>query len=135
MTTIHLLTDPVTGRVMSTQDLADNYAPILMGSQTAVALQAARVTSGTISGTGGTAGAAILGDVLFAISGTFTGAVQLERSFDGGTTYVPARDELGGLVQLALPGEIKVSETEGGVLYRLNCTALSAGTIAWQVGR
>lgn len=135
MTTTHIVTDPATGRVVSTQDLADSFAPVLLGRQTAVALQAGRITSGTISGTGGTAGTIILGDVVFALSGTFTGAAQLERSFDGGTTYVPLRDEQGNLVQLAIPGEIKVTETEGGVLYRLNCTALSAGTIAWQVGR
>ena len=135
MTTTFVVTDAATGRVVSTQILADNFAPVLMGNQAAVAVQAGRLAFGSIVGTGGATAVALLGDVVWAASGTFTGAVQLERSFDGGTTWVPLRDEQGALIRLTIPGEIKVSETEIGVLYRLNCTALSAGTIAWQVGR
>lgn len=135
MTQTHLIQDRTTGRIVGTVSLPDSFTPALLAGQVAVNLSAGQIAAGTISGTGGTTGQVILGDVVFALSGTFTGVVQLERSFDGGTTWIPVRDEAGALIALAVPGEFKVSETEGGTLYRLNCTALSAGTIAWQVGR
>lgn len=67
--------------------------------------------------------------------GQYTGSVQLERSFDGGTT--PVICGVGGAGQQAIYAtgtqvSIVISEPEKGMLYRLNCTALSVGTINWR---
>jgi hypothetical protein len=70
---------------------------------------------------------------------TFTGAgvewvgsVQLERSFDGGSTWIVAN--IGGSGALAqysagTPVSLTFGEPEKQVLYRLNCTAYTSGTI------
>lgn len=63
------------------------------------------------------------------------GSIQLERSFDGGQTWLICGVGGGGQGAIytgaALNGQnlsIVASEPELSVLYRLNCTALSAGT-------
>jgi hypothetical protein len=70
---------------------------------------------------------------------TFTGAgvewvgsVQLERSFDGGNTWIVAN--IGGSGTIAqysagTPVSLTFGEPEKQVLYRLNCTAYTSGTI------
>lgn len=70
-----------------------------------------------------------------------TGIVILEKTFDGGTTWVPAAtDKLGtaatyqfGTGKLTYPVSVTFSEPEKGVSYRLNCTALSAGNISYRI--
>lgn len=74
---------------------------------------------------------------------TFTGAaivysatVQLERSFDGGATWIVCN--VGGSGQLAqwaagTPVNITFGEPEKNVLYRLNCIAFTSGTINYRI--
>lgn len=69
---------------------------------------------------------------------SFTGSVQIERSFDGGLTFVPCN--IGGGGQLAVytagtPISLTFGEPERQVLYRLNCTALSAGNINYRISQ
>lgn len=69
---------------------------------------------------------------------TFTGSVQIERSFDGGRTYVLCN--IGGGGQLAVytagtPVSLTFGEPEKQVLYRLNCTILSAGNINYRISQ
>lgn len=70
----------------------------------------------------------------------WTGSVQLERSFDGGATWVICG--VGGAGQGAiysgatLAGQavsIVVGEPERQVLYRWNCTVLSSGTVNYRL--
>jgi hypothetical protein len=64
----------------------------------------------------------------------WTGAVQLEYSFDGAATWLVANYSGGGvLVQWnnGVPTRTVFGEPERGVLYRLNCTAVT-GTINYR---
>lgn len=66
----------------------------------------------------------------------FTGSFQVERSFDGGQTWLVCN--IGGSGTLAVynagtPVNLVFGEPEKQVLYRLNCTALSAGTINYRL--
>lgn len=70
----------------------------------------------------------------------WAGSVQLERSFDGGKTWIICG--VGGAGQGAiytgagLNGQalsIVAGEPEKGVLYRLNCTALASGTPYYRI--
>jgi hypothetical protein len=66
----------------------------------------------------------------------FVGTVQLERSFDGGLTWVLCN--VGGQGALAVwnagtPVSAVVGEAEAGVAYRLNCVAYASGTINYRV--
>lgn len=73
---------------------------------------------------------------------TFTGAgveysatVQIERSFDGGNTWIVAN--IGGSGTLAqystgTPVSLTFGEPEKNVLYRLNCIAYTSGTINYR---
>ena len=59
----------------------------------------------------------------------YTGSVQLERSFDGGKTWIVCNlGTAGTLAQFATgtPVSITFGEPEKQVLYRLNCTAYTA---------
>lgn len=73
----------------------------------------------------------------------FTGAaigwsatVQLERSFDGGKTWIVCNiGATGQPAQWTGAGPISLTfgEPERGVLYRLNCIAFSSGPINWRI--
>lgn len=67
---------------------------------------------------------------------TYSGTIQLERSFDGGATWLVAN--VGGSGTLAqyttgTPVALVFGEPEAGVLYRLNCTTYSSGTINYRI--
>lgn len=55
---------------------------------------------------------------------TYTATINLERSFDGGSTWI----HIG-----AAP--LDISEAEACVLYRLNCTAYTSGTINYRISQ
>ena len=64
------------------------------------------------------------------ISGVFVGTAVLERSFDGGTTYVPAtRKHDNTAISTTAPTSIVVEEPEEGVIYRWRCSAYTSGTM------
>jgi hypothetical protein len=67
---------------------------------------------------------------------TYAGNIQLEYSMDGGHTWLLAN--VGGSGQLATystgtPVRFVAGEPEQGAAYRLNCTALSSGTVPWRI--
>lgn len=75
---------------------------------------------------------------------TFTGAaisyvanVQLERSFDGGRTWIVCNIGAGTLAQFTAgtPVSITFGEPERQMLYRLNCIAYTSGTINYRVSQ
>ena len=82
--------------------------------------------------TGGTDTAAVFTGAGIA----YSGAVQLERSFDGGATWLVAN--VGGAGALAqysagTPVALAFGEPEAGVTYRLNCTAYTSGAINYRI--
>jgi hypothetical protein len=71
---------------------------------------------------------------------TWSGTVQLERSFDGGNTWIVCNiGATGTLAQWtgATVGPISITfgEPEKNVLYRLNCTAFTSGTINYRISQ
>jgi hypothetical protein len=69
---------------------------------------------------------------------SYSGTVQLERSFDGGRTWICCN--VGGSGQLAqysagTPVSITFGEPEKQVLYRLNCIAYTSGTINYRISQ
>ena len=60
--------------------------------------------------------------------GTFVGTVQLQRSFDGGTTWIPTAS------YTAVDSDIG-EEPEDSVLYRFECTAYTSGTINYRLSQ
>lgn len=69
------------------------------------------------------------------VRGTFVGTVQLERSFDGTNWFVASRDSAGTAAAWTAPMSVVVEEPEAGVLYRLNCTAYTSGTITYRMSQ
>ena len=68
----------------------------------------------------------------------WSGTVQVERSFDGGRTWIVCN--VGGSGQLAqyttgTPVSLTFGEPERDVLYRLNCGAYSSGTINYRISQ
>jgi hypothetical protein len=70
------------------------------------------------------------------IWGTFTGTIDLERSFDDGSTWLKcSRDSAGTSASFTAAASVVVEEPEAGVLYRLNCTAYTSGTINYRLSQ
>lgn len=71
-------------------------------------------------------------------NGSWNATIELDRSFDGGTTWFVAGDPSGANGQAIYnTANIDVSrlagEPERGVLYRLRCTAYTSGTIVYRL--
>ena len=67
---------------------------------------------------------------------SFVGTVQLERSLDGGNTWIIAN--VGGTGTLAqytagTPVSVTFGEPEEGITYRWNCIAYTSGTINYRI--
>lgn len=74
-------------------------------------------------------------DFNVSLAGTFVGTAQIERSFDGGTTWQPLTLDLGGAVaSFSVPVSFSIREPESGVLYRWSCTAYTSGTLNGRFG-
>lgn len=98
--------------------------------------QAQRCAAGAFSAPGASAGINLSGAFNFSLWGAFTGSASLERSFDGGTTWLNCSiDTSGDPNAFTAPTSGTCSEPESGVLYRVNCTALSAGAINWRLSQ
>lgn len=69
-------------------------------------------------------------------NGAWVGTVALERSFDGGTTWITCG--IGGTGEQAIWStgtdvSVVAGEVEKGVLYRLHCSAYVSGTINYRM--
>lgn len=67
---------------------------------------------------------------------SYTGTVQLERSFTGGQFWSVANVGGGGTLaqySAGTPVNFAFGEPEKGVLYRLNCTVLTASTVRFRI--
>jgi hypothetical protein len=84
--------------------------------------------SGQFTGTGASSDVALYGKFNVSVQGFGSATVALQRSFDGGSTW--------NTVESYTSGTDKVGEEpEVGILYRLDCTAYSSGTIAYRLSR
>lgn len=99
------------------------------------------VVTGALTGTGTSKIANIYGSFNLLIygnsgpNGAWNATIRLERSFDGGTTWIVCGVGGGGGQAIYTTGtdiSIVVSEPEKGVLYRLNCTAYTSGTLNYR---
>jgi hypothetical protein len=64
--------------------------------------------------------------------GTFVATIALERSFDAGTTWLPLT-ALGNAISFTGAATEVFDEPESGVIYRLNCTAYTSGTVNYRL--
>ena len=103
----------------------------LSGGGADLALQ---VASGTLTSLDD-AGSSIMlrGNFNISVWGTFVATVELERSFDGGTTWIRVTFSDGGILAYTAPASAVWSEAEYGVLFRLRCTAYTSGSINWRL--
>lgn len=104
------------------------------------------ILSGTFAATGQSANGIVIGSFNVSLwgtplgsageAGTFSGTVNVERSLDNGTTWIPASTDGTG-TQAIYTGPISVTgfEPEDGSLYRFNCTAYSSGTINYRLSQ
>lgn len=74
-------------------------------------------------------------NINISIGGTFTGSITVQRSFDGSTWFDVSKNSDGAAATYTAPTSLAVLETEAGAMYRLNCTALSAGTAVYRISR
>lgn len=92
--------------------------------------------SGTFTSTGQSSAAIFWGAFNITISGTFVADLGLQRSFDGGTTWVNvSKNTSGEPFLISIPASLTWAEIEQDVLYRLTCTAFTSGTIDYRLSR
>jgi hypothetical protein len=65
--------------------------------------------------------------------GTFSATVLLQRSFDGGNTWITRTDTPTGNGSFTAPASFAVSECEKGVLYQLDCTSFVSGMVNYRM--
>jgi hypothetical protein len=70
----------------------------------------------------------------FSLWGTFVGTVIVDRSFDGGTTWLPLT-ALGTSISFTAPCSEVFEEPEDGVIYRVRCSAYTSGTINYRLSQ
>lgn len=93
-------------------------------------LIAALTSTNATPATGLSATAMFYGYFNLWVYGTFVGTVELDKSFDAGTTWVPASlDTNGDPASYTGPTAVTGFEIEPGIIYRFNCTAYTSGTI------
>jgi len=98
--------------------------------------EALDILTGTLAATGASATKAFYHDFNVSLWGTFTATVQVERSFDGGVTFLAvSKDTGGGAASYTAPCSVICDEPEKGVLYRLSCTAYTSGTVNYRISR
>lgn len=140
----YLILDAVTGAQLGNQSWDDQFAPITPAGQRASPYTAGggAVSAGTFTATGTSSGILLFGDFNFSLRGTYAGNVVLEKSFDGGTVWIPVSiDGTGTPVAwysggaTALSASIVTQEVELGVLYRVNCDSYAFGSAFWRISQ
>lgn len=77
--------------------------------------------------------AQLVGPFNIFLTGTFVATVQLEASYDGGDTWVPAMaDTLGTPVALTAAGYYQWGQIEYGLLFRLTISDYTSGTVNYR---
>lgn len=96
----------------------------------------AAILTQNLNSVAATSGVELAGGFNITISGSFVATIQLERSFDKGTTWFPvSKDATGAAMAFTGVASLSGYEYESGVQYRLNCTAYTSGTAACRLSR
>jgi hypothetical protein len=75
-----------------------------------------------------------LGPFNIGVWGVFVGTVAIQTSYDGGTTWLPVTNKFTNTaLTFTAPAAFQEEEVEPGVLYRMNCTAYTSGTINYRL--
>lgn len=82
--------------------------------------------SGSFTGTGTSNDFITRAGFNLSLSGFGTATVQLQRSFDQGSTWLVVES-------FTADAERRVDDPEAGVHYRLECTVYTSGTIAYRL--
>lgn len=90
--------------------------------------------TGTFNATGQSKATVATGAFNLSLTGSFDGTVKLERSFDGEAWEVCSRDASGAEAAWTAPASLVIEAPECA-WYRLNCTALASGSVAYRFGR
>lgn len=94
--------------------------------------------SGTFAATGQStsfaAPGALDGEFNVSLSGTWAGTVLLQRSFNAGSTWITVSKPDLTDASFTTNVSFSVKEPEPGVLYRLNCSAYTSGTVTYRLG-
>ncbi len=95
--------------------------------------QANFVVTGTFTATGVSPYFVVYGPFNISVWGTFSGTVLVQRSFDGGTTWLTRTDTPSGSGSFTASTSFALSEPERGVLYQLDCSAYVSGTVNYRM--
>ncbi len=101
----------------------------------------ALISQGVAASTGTSAATVFLGAFNVALSGTFTGTVLFEKSYDGGATWVTvAQDAAGTAASYTLAWtsqsiNLTLCEVETQVAWRLRCSAFTSGTLNYRLSQ
>lgn len=93
--------------------------------------QANAVVTGALTSTTTTPFFSFFGPFNVTLWGTFSATTVLERSFDGGTTWI-VRSDAPSSGSYTTATSFAILEPEQGVQYRLNCTFVS-GTVNYRM--
>lgn len=98
---------------------------------------AIKSVTGTFTATGQSDGILLGGDYNVSLWGTFSATVKLQRSFDGGTTWLDvSKDADGNAASYTSAVSLIANEPEdGGALIRLNCSAFTSGTVNYRISQ
>jgi hypothetical protein len=88
----------------------------------------------TATGNGEAVPVARRGDLNISLSGTFVATVVPQRSFDGGTTWLPLTYVDGTAISWTAPMSTPLPCSELGAQWRLACTWTS-GTVNWRISQ
>lgn len=93
--------------------------------------------TGSFSATGPSVAFSPIASRAFNVSlwGTFSATIQLERSFDGGTTWLPITAAGTQLYLWTAPASEVAEEYEYGVQYRVRCTFYTSGTVNYRISQ
>lgn len=84
--------------------------------------------SGTFSATGQSDTVSIRGHFNVSLSGFGSGTIGVQRSFDSGGTWLTIEEFTSDV-------ERRGYEQEIDVIYRLNCSSYSSGTLAYRISK
>lgn len=97
--------------------------------------EAGNVVTGTLAAVANGPAVPLSGVANFLLSGAFVASLRLAVSFDAGTTWIPVTGSDGAVRTFSAPERIVLDEPEEGVVYRIECTSWTSGTVAWRFSK
>lgn len=115
--------------------VTDTASPLVTGTLTATAL----VSQGIAASTGTSAAATFFGAFNLGFTGTFSGTVLVEKSFDGGLTWFSVATDATGTAAsyvIAFTAQslcLVLVEPEHQVAWRVRCSSYTSGTLTYRL--